>query len=139
MDISALSEAAFLCDGHLTRKGDANFVPFEIVAQGAFSASGLNSFKQFPAVRYCGKYRIVRLERTATALVDERDELVGYYLGEGLAIREDGRGLLLSVPLILDAIPDRPVPTHRSVSELGERALRCAWRVVHGQAKCDWW
>lgn len=64
--------------------------------------------------------------------------LVGFYVGETLAIHPEHQGRNLSVPLILAAVPDRDLPTARTFSPGGLAALTKAWRVANGLTANPW-
>jgi hypothetical protein len=64
--------------------------------------------------------------------------LVGFYLGETLAIDPAHQRRNLSVPLILAAVGDRTLPERRTFSHAGRGALIKAWKVAHGQGTVEW-
>lgn len=64
--------------------------------------------------------------------------LVGFYCGEMLAVRRDHQGDRLAVPLILEAVPYRALPTKRTLSSGGRAALARAWRVANGEEDDPW-
>ncbi|MEA3198524.1 MAG: hypothetical protein QOF32_2576 [Gammaproteobacteria bacterium] len=53
-----------------------------------------------------------------------------------IAAQHQGKGL--AIPMILAAVPNRPKPASRILSEPGKRALDHAWRVANGQAPNPW-
>ena len=63
---------------------------------------------------------------------------VGFYWGDVLAIDGGHRGKGLSVPMILEAIKERPPPKKRILSCAGRHALAKAWSVANGHAVDSW-
>jgi hypothetical protein len=134
-----MTEDEFLCAGNITR-APAIYPSATEMAPIILEETGRESFSQFDVVRVCGNFRIIRISATNTGLIDDQNNLVGYYIGEGLVIDcGPARGKDLSVPLILEALPQRAIPTERKVSVAGEAALSKAWRVANGKEKCQWW
>jgi hypothetical protein len=135
-----MTEDEFLCTHNITQKPNATGISAAEMEILILQQMNAQRFSQFPVVRVCGNFRIIRLAEGDTGLIDDQDNLVGYYIGEGLLIDPGPASKQgLSVPLILEALPQRPRPTRRKVSEAGEAALRKAWRVANGKEECKWW
>jgi hypothetical protein len=135
-----MTEDEFLCTHDIIQQPNANGISASEMGAIILREMNVQSFSGFPILRVCGNFRIIRLAAGDTGLIDDQDNLVGYYIGEGLLIDPGPASKQgLSVPLILDALPQRPLPTRRKVSEGGEAALRKAWRVANKKEKCTWW
>lgn len=130
MDLTKLTLAVFLCDGNATMAPAAQD-EFEKVKPN-LSIGGV--------LRHLGKgYTIHRFDDQAGDVVLLHDgEPIGCYLGEVLAISADHQGKKLSVPLILQAVAERRLPTKRTMSESGRKVLTLAWKVANGQAGNPW-
>jgi hypothetical protein len=140
MNPTDMTEDEFLCAHNIIRESDVSSMSAADMGTTILQENGAQSFCHFPVLRVCGNFRIIRLSATDTGLIDDQHNLVGYYIGEGLVIDSGpASGRALSVPLILEALPQRPPPTHRKVSIAGEAALRKAWRVANGKQQCEWW
>jgi hypothetical protein len=131
----------FLCAKNQIRADGPNefTTSAEEIATILMQEMNITSFRQLRVLRTCGDYCIVRLNETDTGLIDPDCNLAGYYIGEALVIDQDHRRQDLSIPLILTALPQRPIPNGRKVSAAGEAALRKAWRVANGHENCQWW
>jgi hypothetical protein len=140
VDLTQLSEDEFLCTQNLERAPAVAAISAAEMGPLILEETGRPSFAQFETVRSCGEnFRIIRLSTTDTGLIDRGGNLVGYYIGEALVIDPGpARGQKLSIPLILDAVPNRPLPGQRKLTPLGENALRAAWRVANGNEDCPW-
>lgn len=64
--------------------------------------------------------------------------LIGFYFDDLLAVNPAYAGRRLSLPVILAAVPCRPVPERRSLSPAGRASLAFAWRVAHGFERNPW-
>jgi hypothetical protein len=64
--------------------------------------------------------------------------VVGGYVGESIDIDAVHKGKGLSTPLILSAISDRDLPSHRVLSKPGRAALTLAWQVANGERRSRW-
>ena len=63
---------------------------------------------------------------------------VGFYSGDLVAIDANHQGRSLSVPLVLEGVKHRPVPTKRVMSISGKNAFTKAWRVANGLDPNPW-
>jgi len=63
---------------------------------------------------------------------------VGCYWGEVLAVAEEHMGKKLSVPLVLAAVSERPLPKQRKLSPGGKKALEYAWMVARNKVENPW-
>lgn len=134
MDLIALTEAEFLCEANLV-----HHAPAFISAQDfAPMLEGID-LGSLPVCRENNDWKIVRCSPTDTLLLTSKNELAGVYIGDALVINECARGQGLSVPLILFAVVERPLPNDRKVTDLGEKALRKAWQVANGLTPSPWW
>jgi hypothetical protein len=134
MDPTKLSEYEFLGGTNLKTVEFANAIPTSDMARLLLEELGLSTFSSLPVIRQCGDFAVIRLGSLDTGLLDKNGTLVGYYVGNGLLIEGTAVGKGLSVPLILAALPNRPVPSERNVTNEGEAALRKAWRVANAGA-----
>lgn len=132
MDLSQLSEAQFLCDGARTVTAD-NPLAFD---QGLLLIKELG----YKFLRDLGSgYELHQVCGEPGDFVLVKDsEVVGFYSGQSLALHPQHRGRGLSTPLILAAAPHRSLPSKRTVTAAGERALRRAWRVANNLASNLW-
>lgn len=132
MDLTQMTEAAFLCDGARTEDVE-NPLAFEL---------GLAAISNWPRtlVRQLNPDYALHalLGQPGDVVLTFQDEIVGFYFGESLAIVDAHQGKSLGTPMILAAAPLRSVPFKRIVSNAGEAALRKAWRVAN-QATPDPW
>ena len=139
MDLRRLTEAAFLAEQDLSRESPVTGGAADEVEATILAEMELDNLNRLLVLGQYGAYRIIALNSTDTGLIDANDRLVGYYIGEALVIEEKARGQGLSVPLILHAVPNRPVPTRRKLTAAGEAALRKAFRVANGTEENPWW
>ncbi len=132
MDLTQLTEAQFLCDG--ARDGDLdNPLAFSLLEMA------LENLPLAPVRTLNADYELhVVVGQPGDTVMLHKGEVVGGYLGESLALRDDHQRIGLSTALILAAVPYRPAPIKRTVSNLGEAALRKAWRVANGKAPNPW-
>lgn len=65
-------------------------------------------------------------------------EVVGCYWGDLLAISYPHTGKKLSVPLIIEGVKGRSMPSARKVSDAGIKALTLAWNVANGKIGDPW-
>ena len=132
MDLTKLSEAQFLCDG--ARTGDMdNPLAFEL---GLQAIEGLDHQHARDLGHGYALHQVSH--QSGDFLLVRAGEVVGLYVGESLALHPEHRGRGLSTPLILAAVPHRPLPSKRILSSAGERALRKAWRVANGIEPNPW-
>ena len=140
MDPTKLSEYEFLGGANLKTIESASVMPISDVARELLEQwDFITTLSDLPVIRQCGDFVVVRLGSLDTGLLDKSGALVGYYVGDGLLIEGTAVGKGLSVPLILAALPNRPVPSERTVTSRGEAALRKAWRVANGCDASPWW
>lgn len=126
MDLTKIQECEFLCDGNRTITGDT-VATFEITKP---IVSGLSMVSIRPL---SGGYEIHTIsEDKKDVAVLQNGEIVGFYLGELLAVDAKHGYKGLATAMILEAVKHRPLPDRRIVTLSGEKALRRAWRVANG-------
>lgn len=134
MDITKMTEGEFLCDGNceLHPPKPTSLDDYLPVLQEV----GYDYVCHLPNSEY--ELHQVRNQPGDVVLVLV-GQVIGLYFGDVLTIDDSYRGQGLSTPLVLSAIPYRPAPTNRKLTDDGLGALRNAWKVAHGQKKCRWW
>jgi hypothetical protein len=130
MDLKKTSLAEFLCDDDTTM-AEADDDVFETVKPTLVIG---------PLLQILGEgYALHQLDdQSGDVVLLYADEPVGCYWGEQLAISPDHQGKKLSVPLILLAVAERPLPAKRTMSKNGKKALTSAWKVANGKATNPW-
>lgn len=132
MDLTTLSLDDFLCASNCTDSSDV-INPFSGLEAEFSSRIG-------PQIRLLGMvYSIHEVAHSSgdTLLLCD-GKVVGFYSGDTLAIADEHQKKGLSVPLILAATRDRPVPTKRMLTQDGKKALTYAWNVANGFVKNPW-
>lgn len=132
MDITKLSLEEFMC-------GDGNTIHESPPGVFEVSSEAVRPFVGQELRRLDDHYTVNELQTGEgdVALLCDGD-LVGYYCGPTIAIAESHQKKDLSVPMILEAVKNRPAPTARTHSTAGRNALRKAWRVAHGEEPNPW-
>lgn len=132
MNISGLTLATFLCDhAQVLASADPN-----AFFTSAPSVHGLLHEPRRPLGQGYELYSLVTGPADVALLYD--GDLVGFYMGDLLAIDPAHTGKALSVPMVLAVTPYRPLPTIRTLSYGGRAALRTAWEVAHGVRTDPW-
>jgi hypothetical protein len=132
MNLTQVALADFLCTGNCTL---ASADPLAFHA----SSSTVEPFVG-AAVRTLGQGFVLRRLSSdpGDAAITSNGVLLAFYFGELLAVDPAYAGPKLSVPLVLFAAPNRPLPSKRSVSPAGLAALTRAWKVANGQLTDPW-
>ncbi len=95
----------------------------------------------FPRLKVHDGYTIVLLDSCGdVAVVDASGNEAGYYSSNSLIVHEEHRRHGLAVALVLYAYTYRTeLPSSRSLTDLGKKALTAAWEVAHGKRSSPWW
>jgi hypothetical protein len=130
MDLRQIPLAVFLCDDVATMAEADNNVFDELKPALVVG----------PLLRILGKgYALHQLDdQPGNVVLLHTNEPVGCYWGEQLAVHPDHQRKRLSVPLILQAVAERSLPTKRTMSKSGRKALKFAWEVANGNAANPW-
>ncbi|WP_342238106.1 hypothetical protein [Inquilinus sp. OTU3971] len=131
MNLQTISLDQFLCKG-----------------ASQYASSNQNSFDNLkPAlepligntIRNLGSgYVLYELGAAGNTALKYNGSFVGLYYDEVLAIETSHQGKFLSVPLVLDAVIHRQLPSKRILSQAGERALVKAWMVANSRIPNPW-
>lgn len=131
MDLTKITLDEFLC--HTTEDIPAS--------PDAFSAAA-GSFDDLVGrlIRALGGgYEIHQMdEQPGDVLLLHNGAVVGFYVGDTIAIASGHMRKSLSTPLILEAVKNRLLPDRRTLSEAGRGALTKAWMVANGCIQNPW-
>jgi hypothetical protein len=131
MDLTKMSLDEFLCNSMEDVEASPN----------AFAAAD-GAFDLFvgEAVRTLRDgYALHRMaDQLGNALLLHEGAIVGFYVGEVLAISTAHTGKSLSVPMILEAVKHRSLPKERKLSLAGRKALTKAWNVANRKVPDPW-
>ena len=132
LDLKALTLAEFLCDGNCEEDNQ----DIDVFGQSCPNAGKARG----ELIRELGQgYTLLAVDgEPGNVRLAHEGLLVGFYEGETIAISREHRGHQLSVPLILAAVVDRPIPTGRKLFTGGKIALTRAWRVANGLDDNPW-
>jgi hypothetical protein len=132
LDLRTLTLSEFLCDGKCSGE-DQDTDVFGMLHTNATKAQG-------EIIRDLGQgYTVLAVDGVpGNVRLAHEGLLVGFYEGETIAISRQHQGHQLSVPLILAAVVDRPLPTSRKLFTGGKIALKRAWRVANGLDDNPW-
>ena len=130
MNLSQLSLKEFLCE-------DSN----EVTPEPADLFDGISKSIRMGKILSQDQngYSICEIKDNSNSVVLLHNGIiVGFYLGESLMMKKEYKGKCLSVPLVLNAVKNRPLPKKRILSEGGKAALTCAWQVANGKRPNLW-
>jgi hypothetical protein len=131
MDLTKLSLAQFLCGGNQPSvpSSPAAFANFIAVISGSLG----NKIRDLDP-----DYAIHHVNNLGDVALLYRGTPIGSYITDVIAIDPVHQGKGLSVPLVLEAVPNRSLPLNRTLSVEGKAALSKAWHVARGLTPNPW-
>lgn len=132
MNLAEITCEVFMCD---LNEQDAQAVTPDFMFESLYD--DLSKKKLSPVVDLGRGYTLASISSGDIVLLSD-EQPVGFYIGEALNIQDAHKGRKLSVPLILEAVKYRPVPTERKFSLAGFRSLTFAWDVANGKRQNPW-
>lgn len=127
MDLTSISEDTFMCYPDAHHMGD-------MVEPKWASVEYQARVPGRPVWQIDSDYTIHRLgDLFGDVMACFRGKPVGMYRGQILSVHPDHGKRSLATAMILAAVPYRALPLQRNVTELGDKALRSAWRVANKQ------